>query len=115
MKKISIQILVDDQEYKALKEQADKLGLTVPLYIKSRVVKGDDFGTYYKELIKRVEKLPSGTRFNIRALFGVDWTMSKGVKLNLGKTYYSRVSEGVIKNVKMLEKDSSNVMWYEKI
>lgn len=115
MKKISIQILVNEKEYKELKEKADKLGLTVPLYIKSEIVKGDDFGTCYKELIKRVEKLPSGTRFNIRALFGVDWTMSKGVKLNLGKTYYKKVFEGIIKNVKIVEKDSSNVMWYEKI
>lgn len=115
MEKINVQLLFSEDEYAKLKEQADIHGLTVPLYIKSEVLQDDDFGTCYRKLIEKVGNLPSGTRFNIKALFGVEWTMSKGVKLNLGKTYYSRVSEGIITNVKAIGKDSSNVMWYEKI
>lgn len=114
MKKQSIQILVTEKEFAILQEQANKYGLTVPLYVKSEVLKDNDFGTAYRQLIERVDKLPSGTRFNIKALFGVDWTMSKGVKLNLGKTYYNRVKSGVITNATALDKDSSNVQWYEK-
>ena len=114
MKKINVQILLTEDEFKILQTEADKYGLTVPLYIKSEVLKNDDFGTAYRQLIEKVDKLPSGTRFNIRALFGVEWTMSKGVKLNLGKTYYNRVKNGVITNALALDKDSSNIQWYEK-
>lgn len=115
MRKNNIQILLSDEEYMQVQERADKVGLTVPLYIKSVILQGDDFATAYQSLIERVERLPSGTRFNIKALFGVEWTMSRGVKLNLGKTYYNRVKVGVITNVKIHGKDSSNVMWYEKL
>ncbi len=115
MKKISIQILVTEEEFEKLRSEADDFGLTVPLYIKSKVVEGNDFGTCYKKLMEKVDNLPSGTRFNIKSLFGVEWTMDRGVKLNLGKTYYSRVVAGIITNIKIVGKDSSNVMWYEKI
>ncbi len=115
MKKLSIQILVTEEEFDILQKEANKYGLTVPLYVKSEVLKTDDFGTAYRRLMEKVEALPPGTRFNIRALFGVEWTMSKGVKLNLGKTYFNRVKSGVITNVTALSKDSSNVQWYERI
>ncbi|MEG0895270.1 MAG: single-stranded DNA-binding protein [Oscillospiraceae bacterium] len=115
MNKINVQLLFTEKEYAKLKDEADKHGLTVPLYIKGEVLQEDDFGTCYRKLISKVEDLPQGTAFNIKALFGVGWTMSKGIKLNLGKTYYNRVNEGIINNVKATGKDSSNVMWYEKL
>ena len=115
MNKTNIQILLTNDEYMQLKEKADRVGLTVPLYIKSTVLEDDGFGAAYRSLIDRVADLPAGTRFNIKSLFGVEWTMSRGVKLNLGKTYYNRVRAGVVTNVKIHGKDSSNVMWYEKL
>lgn len=114
MKKINVQILFTKDEFNQLQEEADKLGLTVPLYIKGEVLKDDVFGKYYQMLIDKVNALPSKTKFNIRALFGVEWTMSKGIKLNLGKTFYGRVENGIVDNVLCIGKDSSNVMWYEK-
>ena len=115
MKKINVQLLFTEKEYEQLQTEANNHGLTVPLYIKSEVLQGDYFGTYYRELIRKVESLDTGMPFNIKALFGVEWTMSKGIKLNLGKTYYNRVAAGVITNVKATGKDSSNVMWYKKL
>ena len=115
MGKVNVQLLFTEDEYATLKVEADKYGLTVPLYIKAEVLNGDDFGTCYKKLLEKVENIPSGTKYNIRALFGVEWVMSRGVKLNLGKTYFNRVSAGIIDNVKAIGKDSSNIMWYEKI
>lgn len=115
MEKNSIQLLFNEKEYETLKKQADSQGVTVPLYIKSVVLQDNDFSISYRKLIDKADNLPSGTRFNIKALFGVDWTMSRGVKLNLGKTYYSRVSQGIITNVKAIGRDSSNIMWYEKL
>ena len=114
MRKINVQLLFTEEEYEELQKEADKVGLTVPLFIRGKVIREDDFGVAYRKLIKKVEDLPSGTHFNIKLLFGVEWTMSKGVKLNLGKTYFNRVSQGVITNVVPEGKDSSNVMWYVK-
>lgn len=114
MEKVNVQILFTKEEYKKLQEEADKLGLTVPLYIKGEVLKDDVFGMYYRKLINKVNALPSGTKFNIKALFGVEWTMGKGIKLNLGKTFYGRVDNGIVENVLCIGKDSSNVMWYER-
>ena len=107
MDKINVQILFTKAEFKQLQAEADKLGLTVPLYIKGEVLKDDDvFGKYYQKLIEKVNALPSGTKFNIKALFGVEWTMGKGIKLNLGKTFYGRVDSGIVNNVRCIGKDS---------
>lgn len=114
MDKVNVQILFTKTEFEQLKVEADKLGLTVPLYIKGEVLKDNIFGKHYQELIEKVNALPSGTKFNIKALFGVEWTMGKGIKLNLGKTFFGRVDSGIIDNVRCIGKDSSNVMWYEK-
>lgn len=115
MKKINVQLLFTQDEYDKIKVKADSVGLTVPLYIKSELVQDNDFGTCYRDLIDKVNDLPAGVKFNIKSLFGVQWTMSRGVKLNLGKTFYAKVSDGVISNVKSIGKDSSNTMWYEKL
>ena len=115
MEKINVQILFTKEEYDQLQIEADKLGLTVPLFIKRTVLKDDVFGDFYQKLIEKVNALPVGTEFNIRALFGVEWTMSKGIKLNLGKTFYGRVDSKIVKNVECIGKDSSNVMWYKRI
>ena len=114
MEKINVQILFTKEEYTQLQNEADKYGLTVPLYIRGEVLKNDVFGKYYQDLIEKVNELPSGTKFNIKALFGVEWTMGKGIKLNLGKTFYGRVHNGIVNSVICIGKDSSNVMWYEK-
>ncbi|MDR6726873.1 hypothetical protein J2W91_005398 [Paenibacillus amylolyticus] len=115
MVKTNVQILFSDEEMKELEKKATQDDLTVVSYIRSQVLDKDDYGSSYKNLKEKVHALPRGTKFNIKSLFGVEWTMSKGVKLNLGKTYFKRVSEGTIKNVRTLGKDSSNTMWYEKI
>lgn len=110
----SIQILFSKDELDYLEKQSVKAGLTVPLYIKGKVLPQSEFNSCYSELLKKVEELPIGTNFNIKMLFGTQWTMSKGVKLTLGKTFYSKVVDGTIKNVEVEGKDSSNVMWYRK-
>ena len=101
MEKMNVQLLLTQEEYQYLEKEANRSGLTVPLYIKGEILKSDPFSYYYKQLIQKVENLPKGTKFNIKALFGVEWTMAK-------------VQEGVITNVKPLGKDSANLMWYEK-
>lgn len=111
----SVQILFTEDEYNKLESEAIKQGLTVPLYIKGQVLKDNKFAQSYKKLIERVDELPKGTHFTIKVLFGTEWTMSRGIKLTLGKTYFNRVQDGTIKNVKSMGKDTSNVMQYEKL
>lgn len=115
MQKTNIQILLSDAELLQVKKDAEKNALTVPLYIKSKILNNDIFISSYKTLLNKVDLLPKGVRFNIKALFGVEWTMDKGIRLNLGKTYYTLVKNGTVSNVKPIGKDSSNVMWYEKL
>ncbi len=111
----SVQILFTDEEYKQLEVKAVKQGLTVPLYIKGRVLEHNEFTNRYRDLLAKVDALSSGTKFTLKSLFGTEWTMSRGTKLTLGKTYFNRVQDGTITNVKSTGKDSSNVMWYEKL
>lgn len=111
----SVQILFTHEEYKELEEKAAKQGLTVPLYIKGQVLEDNEFARSYRNLLAKADALPSGTKFTLKSLFGTEWTMSRGTKLTLGKTYFNRVQEGTITNVEPIGKDSSNVMWYEKL
>lgn len=112
--KTNVQVMFTQDEFQFLSGEAAKLNLSVPLYIRAMVLPNNSFVQSYKSLLKRVDALSSGTEFSIRSLFGVDWTMSKGVKLNLGKTYYKEVEKGAITNVAIKGKDSSNTMWYVK-
>ena len=62
MAKIPVQLLFTEDEYAKLQVKANEHGLTVPLYIKSEVVQGDDFGTYYRTLLEKVESLRSSNQ-----------------------------------------------------
>ncbi len=115
MKHINIQFLVTEEEYALLQVEADQCGLTVPLYVKGKVLQHEDFGTYYQQLLDKVEKLPKGTKFCVHSVFGVEWTMRPTVKRSLGRIYFNRVDSGILANVRPIGKDSSRVMWYEKI
>lgn len=112
--KTNVQVMFTEDEIRFLTGEAAKRKLSVPLYIRAMVLPDDSFVQSYQSLLKRVDALPGGTRFSIRSLFGVDWTMSKGIKLNLGKTYYREVEKGAVTNVTIEGKDSSNTMWYVK-
>ncbi len=114
MDKYNVQILFSSEEYAFLKKKADREGLTVSLYIRGKVLKNDAFNSAYKRLLEKVDKLPGGTKFNVKMLFGVEWTMETGVKLNLGRTYYNSVKNGIVTNVIAVGKDSANIMWYKK-
>lgn len=112
----NIQLVVSEKEYEAIKAKAEEKGLNVALYIKSLILDGkDDFSITYEELRSRVDALPTGVKFNIKALFGVDWTMSPGIKRALGRVYYQNYKAGLETNVKALEDESKQHMWYEKI
>lgn len=115
-KKRNIQLLVSDEEYEWIKEKADKKNMTVSLYVRGLLFEGrNNLAVYYNELLKKVEELNTGIEFTIKELFGVDWRMDRGIKLRLGRMFNEQVQNGVIKNVKLIRKDSSNTKHYKKI
>ena len=115
-KKRNIQLLVSNEEYEWLKERADEKNMTVSFYARELLFEGrNNLAVYYNELLKKVEELNTGIEFTIKELFGVDWRMDRGIKLRLGRMFNEQVQNGVIKNVKLIRKDSSNTKHYKKI
>ena len=112
----NIQLLLNDVEYAHVTAAAAKQGVPVPVYIRSRILdEENEFTRAYAETLRRVEASPIGTKFNLKALFGTDWTMSRGTKLTLGKAFYDMVSSGTVTMAEAKGKDSSNIMQYKRV
>ena len=110
-----IQIAVTDAEYSELSKKAAAMGFTISRYVKLQILPNEDFKKWFPELILRVNKLPSGTPFNIRAVMGTDWTIiPKGIKLALGRVFFQHVAAVKVNNVKATEPDGSKTQWYIK-
>ena len=112
----NIQILLNDDEYAVVVAAAEKQGVPVLVYIRSLLLGEEDaFAAIYAETLRRVEALAPKTEFNLKTLFGTDWTMSRGTKLTLGKAFYDMVDGGKVPTAKALGKDSSNIMQYVRV
>lgn len=111
-----IQVTVSDSELVHLKKQAQKEGVTVQHYIKNKVLSDTDFKKYFEDLKTRVMRIKPGTQFNIKLVFGIDWSnIPKGVRLALGKAFFTYIKSSTASNIKILNKDSANTQWYEII
>lgn len=112
----NIQLLLNDTEYAIVTAAAEKQGVPVLVYIRSRLLgTEDEFSTAYAETLRRVEALPPGTKFDLKALFGTDWTMSRKTKLMLGKTFYKQVKDEKIKLAKAKDEEHRTIMQYERL
>lgn len=110
----TVQISFTKEELNYLENLAKREDLTVPLYIKTKVLENTEFNKYFKELKEKVNRIKPGTEFNIKAVFGTDWlNIPKGVRLALGRIFYKYVAENNIK-VTIKQKDASNTQWYIK-
>ena len=112
----NIQVLLSEDEYAAIAAAAKEAEQPIPVYVRSRLL-GDtnELSTAYAETLRRVEALAPGTSFDLKTLFGTDWTMSRGTKLTLGKAFYDMVDGGKVPTAQALGKDSSNIMQYTRI
>ena len=111
-----VQISFSDSEMKYLTQKSENEGISVALYIKNCVLANTEFKKCFEELKTKVARIKVGTKFNIKAVFGTDWSnIEKGVRLALGKAFYTYVQSGSITNVKVLPKDSAHTQWYEII
>ncbi len=108
-----IQVTFSDSEYSHLENQANIEGVTVPLYIKNKVLDDTEFKKHFKELLTRVSRIKPNSDFNIKMVFATDWpNIEKGVRLALGRAFYNYVEAGKIANTIPTKKDSANVQWY---
>lgn len=110
-----IQIRFSESELEFLTNKAEEKGLTVPIYIKGVVLSETEFNTKFDELKRRVKNIPAGTSFSIKAVFGIEWAgISKGVRLALGKAFFSYIDAGNEDRIEIIpEKDSANTQWYK--
>ena len=110
-----IQVSFTDDEYNELERRARDSGVSITHCIKSRVLENTEFQKWFSELLLRVERIPTGTNFNIKAVLATDWiNINKGVRLALGRAFYNHVIAGKVTGVKATDKDSANTQWYVK-
>jgi len=111
-----VQVSFTDKEFADLERLAQEEGVTVPFYIKSKVLEDTELQQWFQELLIRTGRIPKDTAFNIKAVFGTDWiSISKGVRLALGRSFYNYVNAGKVPGVVPTEKDSANTQWYRKV
>lgn len=114
-KTVNIQITYAEREWAEIVKNAEEKGVSPAQFIRSASLSSNEFDICFKQLCERVQDLESGTRFDIKSVFGTDWLkITKGVKLSLGRNFNKLVKQNKIA-VREAGKDSSNTQLYEKI
>ena len=110
-----LQISFTDSEYSGIVELANRSRLSIRQFVKGKVLCGGEFQTRYAELLDAVAAMRDGTKFNLKAIFGLNWiTISKGTRLAMGKEFYKMVRGGGIPGVVSTHKDGARTQWYQK-
>ena len=89
MPKKTVSISFTNDEFTKIQKIAQKEGVSISQYIKSKVLP-NEVSLIYKELLQKVKKLKSGEEFTIKNLWEQDeWdNIPKGIKLSIGKYFY---------------------------
>jgi len=110
-----LQISFSDDEYSKIEEEANDVGISIMQYAKGKILAGGEFQKRYNELLNAVIAMRDETKFNIKAVFGLQWaSMPKGVRLALGREFYKQVTAGSVSFVEPTSKDAANTQWYIK-
>jgi hypothetical protein len=111
-----IHISFSDVEYSEIENIANGIGISVMQYAKGRILSEGEFQKRYNELLNAVGDMRSGTHFNIKAVFGLQWAaIPRGTRLALGKEFYKQVASMGVPHVSATCKDSSHTQWYQKV
>ena len=112
-----IYIGVSNAEYNSIEKDARNAMMTIPTYCKSKII-ASEFNICYELLLKKINELPSKFEFSIRQLLEDDenhWeNISKGVKLAIGRQFYSQVHNKYIKTVFEKGYGKNGTMFYMK-
>lgn len=113
MKKRTLTLTLSAKQYSELEERAGKL--SIQQYLIAKEFPNNDFNLWFPELIKRVDKLPAGIKFNLKIIMSTDWIgIPRGIKLALGRVFYKNVAEGNIENVVAIISEEAQIQWYIK-
>lgn len=105
-----VQFSISDEEKKQLESEAMSEGYpNIAALCKARALRGkSNYVELYKEMIKQINRKPSGTKFKLRDLVETPPTL-------LGRWLFDNVANGTISNVKHLGNNGSDAEEYEKI
>lgn len=110
-----LQVTLTEEEYADLEQKAIAEGCTINQYVKNVIFPNNDFKKWFPELLRRINAMPRGTKFNIRAVMGTDWAViPKGIRLALGRVFYQNVAANKVEDVRATEPDSAKTQWYIK-
>ena len=105
-------------EYKSIENDAKNKGMSISMFCKSKIL-DTTFYENYQLLLAKIDALPSNTnlKFSISDLFANEqWLIiPKGVRLAIGKQFYSMVKNKIIKKVKIEGFGTSKTMRYSKL
>lgn len=113
--KMETTIDLSEKEYEELTRLAELSNMEIPEYIKLKLFgSSDNKEKLVAKTLKKIDQLSSGTKFNIRQLFGTEWNkLARGTRLSLGKRIIAKSQDNNSK-FKPTEKDSQNTQWYIK-
>ena len=104
------------KEYKNIDSDAKNAGMSVSMFCKSKIL-NTGFYENYQLLLRSVKELPSSNmKFSISDLFdNQQWkNIPRGVRLAIGKQFFSMVKNKVIPNVNIEGFGTSKTMRYSK-
>jgi len=111
----TLQVRISEQEHEYLQNEAKKLGVSLSSYVKGMILPNNEFKKCFAELKNKTERIPIGTKFDVKSVFGTDWhTFSRGTRVALGSAFYNYAKSSNCTNICPTHKDSSSVQWYEK-
>ena len=116
MSERTISIGFTNEEYSKILELAQAKNYSISQYIRSKVIP-NEFNIKYSYLIKKISKLKPDTIFTVKTLWRIDeWNeIPKGIKLSLGKHFYTNVKLGNFTNIKIIGYGKYGIMNYLKI
>ena len=90
--------------------------MSISMYCKYKIISETKFIKYYNHLIKTLETFPLHIIFTIRDLMGSEiWSnIPRGIKLAIGKQFYSQVHTRIIDNINIEGYGSAKTMRYSK-
>jgi hypothetical protein len=110
-----LQICITDSEFFEIQRLANIEKISILNFVKGKIFSESEFKIRYGELLDAVAAMRDGTKFNLKAIFGLQWAaISKGTRLSMGREFYKRVRAGGIPGVTPTFKDNAQTQWYQK-
>jgi hypothetical protein len=107
---------VSIQEFNKIQDRAKQENMSIAMYCKSIILPESEFTKYYDYLIDKIKTFPPNITFTIRDIMKDEmWnTIPKGVKLAIGRQFYSQVHSRIIDYIDIVGYGAAKTMRYSK-